>query len=110
MSLGQRLSIGFVCLAIIISIATLCIISAKVEYVPLFEEELTVEQIAQLEKQLGDEAKFIASDGKIPVYSRWERKISEGKLAPDTLLTLAGLASFTADQDMLDQRIKSIIG
>ena len=58
----------------------------------------------------GDEAKFIASDGKIPVYSRWEKKISEGKLAPDTLLTLAGLASFTADQDMLDQRIKSIIG
>jgi hypothetical protein len=37
------------------------------------------------------------------------KKISEGKIAPDTLLTLAGLASFTADQEMLDQRIRGII-
>ncbi|MBA4321366.1 MAG: transaldolase [Odoribacter sp.] len=58
----------------------------------------------------GDEAKFIDSDGKIPVHSRWEKKIAEGKLAPDTLLTLAGLASFTSDQSMLDKRIMSIIG
>ena len=57
-----------------------------------------------------EEATIIAVDGKIPVHSRWEKKIAEGKLAPDTLLTLAGLASFTADQNMLDQRIKSIIG
>ncbi len=56
-----------------------------------------------------EEKGFIASDGKIPVHSRWEKKISEGKIAPDTLLTLAGLASFTADQAMLDQRIKNII-
>jgi len=56
-----------------------------------------------------EEKGFIASDGKIPVHSRWEKKISEGKIAPDTLLTLAGLASFTADQKMLDQRIKNII-
>jgi transaldolase len=57
-----------------------------------------------------NDTKFIASDGKIPVHSRWEKKIAEGKIAPDTLLTLAGLASFTADQNMLDQRIKDIIG
>jgi transaldolase len=56
-----------------------------------------------------EEKSFIASDGKIPVHSRWEKKISEGKIAPDTLLTLAGLASFSADQKMLDQRIRSII-
>jgi transaldolase len=56
-----------------------------------------------------EEKGFIASDGKIPVHSRWEQKIREGKIAPDTLLTLAGLASFTNDQKMLDQRIKSII-
>lgn len=56
-----------------------------------------------------EEKGFIASDGKIPVHSRWEKKIAEGKIAPDTLLTLAGLASFTADQEMLDQRIRSII-
>lgn len=56
-----------------------------------------------------EEKGFISSDGKIPVYSRWENKIKEGKIAPDTLLTLAGLASFTADQASLDQRIRNII-
>jgi len=56
------------------------------------------------------ENRFIASDGKIPVHSRWEKRINEGSIAPDTLLTLAGLASFTADQKMLDGRIKNIIG
>jgi len=56
-----------------------------------------------------EEKGFIISDGKIPVHSRWEKKIKEGKIAPDTLLTLAGLASFTADQEMLDQRIRNII-
>jgi len=57
-----------------------------------------------------DEEKFIVSDGKIPIHSRWEKKITEGKIAPDTLLTLAGLASFSTDQHMLDKRIKDIIG
>ena len=33
-----------------------------------------------------EEKGFIASDGKIPVHSRWEKKIQEGKIAPDTLL------------------------
>jgi transaldolase len=57
-----------------------------------------------------EEANYISSDGKIPVYTRWEKKIRENTLAPDTLLTLAGLASFTSDQSMLDNRIMSIIG
>ncbi len=56
-----------------------------------------------------EEKSFFASDGKIPKYSRWEEKIKEGRIAPDTLLTLAGLASFTSDQKMLDERIMSII-
>jgi transaldolase len=56
-----------------------------------------------------EEKCFIIADGKIPVYSRWEQKIKEGKIAPDTLLTLAGLASFTSDQTMLDKRIRDII-
>ena len=57
-----------------------------------------------------EEKKFISDDGKIPLFSRWEKKLRNGEIAPDTLLTLAGLASFTADQAMLDNRIKSIIG
>jgi transaldolase len=56
-----------------------------------------------------EEKGYIASDGKIPVHSRWEKKIGEGKIAPDSLLNLAGLAAFTADQRMLDERIRNII-
>jgi transaldolase len=56
-----------------------------------------------------EEKSTIAGDGKIPVYSKWQKKIIEGKIAPDTLLTLAGIASFNADQEMLDQRILNII-
>ncbi len=56
-----------------------------------------------------EEKAFVKSDGKIPVYSRWEARIKEGKNSPDTLLGLAGLASFTTDQEMLDQRIAGII-
>jgi transaldolase len=76
------------------------------ELICIAHEEGCVDMFPSLTKE---EKGFIVSDGKIPVYSRWENKIREGKIAPDTLLTLAGLASFTADQQMLDQRIKSII-
>ncbi len=76
------------------------------ELVHIAHEEGCEDMFPPLTKE---EKSFIASDGKIPVFSRWEKKISEGKIAPDTLLTLAGLASFAADQEMLDQRIRSII-
>ncbi len=52
----------------------------------------------------------IATEGKIPVLASWKERIVQGELAPDTLLTLAGLASFTADQRQLDDRIRGIIG
>ena len=76
------------------------------ELVHIAHEEGCEDMFPVLSKE---EKGFIASDGKIPVHSRWEKKIAEGKIAPDTLLTLAGLASFTADQKMLDDRIRSII-
>jgi len=76
------------------------------ELIKIAQEEGCEDMFPSLSKE---EKGFIASDGKIPVYSRWEKKIKEGKIAPDTLLTLAGLASFTADQKMLDERIGGII-
>jgi transaldolase len=76
------------------------------ELIHIAHEEGCEDMFPSLSKE---EKGFIVSDGKIPVHSRWEKKISEGKIAPDTLLTLAGLASFTIDQDMLDQRIRNII-
>ena len=77
-----------------------------IELIHIAHEEGCEDMFPSLTKE---EKTFIDTDGKIPVHSRWAKKISEGKIAPDTLLTLAGLASFTADQEALDQRIRSII-
>jgi len=76
------------------------------ELIHIAHEEGCEDMFPSLTKE---EKGFIVSDGKIPVHARWEKKISEGNIAPDTLLTLAGLASFTVDQEMLDQRIRNII-
>lgn len=77
-----------------------------IELIHIAHEEGCEDMFPSLSKE---EKSIIASDGKIPVYSKWANKISEGKIAPDTLLTLAGLASFTSDQEKLDQRIRGII-
>jgi len=76
------------------------------EFIHIAHEQGCEDMFPSLSKE---EKSFIATDGKIPVHARWENKIKEGKIAPDTLLTLAGLASFTSDQEKLDQRIKGII-
>jgi transaldolase len=76
------------------------------ELIHIAHEEGCEDMFPMLSKE---EKAFIAEDGKIPFHSRWAQKISDGKIAPDTLLTLAGLASFNADQQALDQRIRSII-
>lgn len=57
----------------------------------------------------GEDKHRITVEGKIPVLSTWKDRIIKGELAPDTLLTLAGLASFTSDQWHLDNRIRGII-
>ncbi len=51
----------------------------------------------------------IAKDGKIPVHEHWTNRFSTNEIAVDTLLNKAGLASFTADQLELDERIRRII-
>ncbi len=50
----------------------------------------------------------IRGDGKIPKHSAWSDRIADGELAIDTLLNLAGLASFTQDQAALDDRIRRL--
>jgi transaldolase len=52
----------------------------------------------------------ISENGKIPKHERWAERIRNGELAIDTLLNLAGLASFAHDQSQLDARIKRLIG
>jgi transaldolase len=76
------------------------------ELIHIAHEEGCEDMFPSLSKE---EKNFIVADGKIPIHAKWEKKIKEGKIAPDTLLTLAGLASFTSDQEKLDQRIRGII-
>ena len=84
-------------------------------YMPSTGEELV---IRAHEAGLGDmfprmssaDNERIAAESKIPVVSSWRERVVSGELALDTLLTLAGLASFTADQKKLDDRVKGIIG
>jgi len=56
-----------------------------------------------------EDMQVISKDGKIPRHEYWADRIRSGELAIDTLLNLAGLASFKHDQAQLDQRIESII-
>lgn len=76
------------------------------ELIEIAHEEGCADMFPILSKE---EKNLITSGSKIPVYSEWKDRIKDGRIAPDTLLTLAGLASFTADQKKLDDRILSII-
>lgn len=49
------------------------------------------------------------ADGKIPKHEKWIDKIKKGKVAPDTLLNMAGLLTFTKDQEALDNRIRQVL-
>jgi transaldolase len=53
--------------------------------------------------------KQIAVDGKIPVHDRWKQEIEKGELALDTLLNVAGLATFADDQASLDARVEGLL-
>ncbi|MBL8748226.1 MAG: transaldolase [Planctomycetes bacterium] len=52
-----------------------------------------------------DEAARIAKEGKIPVYASWKDRVRSGTASWDGILTAAALASFTLDQQALDDRI-----
>ncbi|HEX6812618.1 MAG TPA: hypothetical protein VF384_13410, partial [Planctomycetota bacterium] len=53
-----------------------------------------------------DEAAKITKEGKIPVYASWRDRVRAGTASWDGILTAAALASFTQDQQALDDRIK----
>jgi transaldolase len=66
--------------------------------------------VEDLFPRLSDEDRtVIAAEGKIPRHARWAERIEAGEIAIDTLLNLAGLASFTQDQEALDNRIRGLI-
>jgi transaldolase len=51
----------------------------------------------------------IAREGKVPKHASWAERIASGTAAVDSLLNLAGLASFTADQAALDERVRGLL-
>lgn len=53
-----------------------------------------------------DEAAKVAKEGKIPVYASWKERVRAGTASWDGVLTAAALASFTQDQQALDDRIR----
>jgi transaldolase len=73
-------------------------------------ERAAAEGVADLFPRLGArDLDALAAHGKIPRHAHWASCIAAGELAIDTLLNLAGLASFSADQRALDDRIRGLI-
>ncbi len=54
----------------------------------------------------GPTCKALREAGKIPSYTAWVEGVRAGNLAWDSLLTQAGLLSFSEDQRALDERIQ----
>lgn len=56
-----------------------------------------------------DEAAKVAKEGKIPVHASWRDRVKAGTASWDGILTAAALASFTIDQQALDDRIRRFL-
>ncbi|MEQ1632258.1 MAG: transaldolase family protein [Planctomycetota bacterium] len=56
-----------------------------------------------------DEKARVGKEGKIPVFASWKDRVQKGTASWDGVLTAAALASFTADQAALDERIARLL-
>ena len=81
--------------------------SSGSELIHIAQEEGCGDMFPSLDK--GGERDLLLQMAKFPFIRDGPIRSVKGKIAPDTLLTLAGLASFSADQAMLDERIRNII-
>ena len=61
-------------------------------------------------RMMSNEIWVLANQGKIPKHETWAPRIAQQDLAIDSLLNLAALESFTADQKALDTRIGRLLG
>jgi transaldolase len=55
------------------------------------------------------EAAKLMKEGKIPVHASWKDRVKAGTASWDGILTAAALASFTQDQQALDDRIRRFV-
>lgn len=56
-----------------------------------------------------DEDAKVTKEGKIPVHASWRDRVKAGTASWDGILTAAALASFTQDQQALDDRIRRFV-
>jgi len=49
------------------------------------------------------------AEGKIPNLDHWREPLASGAIGLDSLMTLAGLHSFVADQRAMDDRVASVL-
>ncbi len=56
-----------------------------------------------------EEAARLTKEGKIPVHGTWQARVKAGTASWDGVLTAAALASFTVDQQALDDRIQKLL-
>jgi transaldolase len=50
-----------------------------------------------------------AKEGKIPKLENWHKLLADKTFGFDTLMNLAGLNSFTTDQDAMDSRVRQVL-
>lgn len=48
-------------------------------------------------------------EGKIPVLSNWKKPLESGRIGLDSLMNLAGLNHFRADQEATDKRVRDVL-
>ncbi len=56
-----------------------------------------------------DQLAGIAEDGKIPRFEHWSKALEAREIGLDSLMNLAGLASFGADQEAMDRRVENVL-
>jgi len=47
--------------------------------------------------------------GRIPVFERWMERLSSGKIGMDALTNTSRRSSFATDQEVLGNRVKSLL-
>jgi len=53
--------------------------------------------------------KTSAAEGKIPKLANWQRELAQKRIGLDSLINLAGLNSFAADQKAMDERVRQVL-
>jgi transaldolase len=58
----------------------------------------------------GEQVARSVEEGKIPKLDHWADVLADGSIGLDSLMNLAGLNSFRADQKKMDDRVRRVLG